>query len=146
MHIQGLRFRGRQIRHFTHCKKWGGSFAPLLLNFSLESFCKFLHQLIQVDFIFSLCKSRVLGLRYGKYIVSFIEWGVSFAPLLLSFSFEIFCKFLQVFISICSGGFYILPLAFNFQHLCYCLIVFASSYINLLTCDFQHWCYLRTLH
>ncbi len=34
------------------CEEWGGTFVPSLLSFSLESFYKFLHQLVQVDFIF----------------------------------------------------------------------------------------------
>jgi hypothetical protein len=83
VHIWGLRFRKQQIQCCAHYEEWGGSFAPLLLSFSLENFCKFM----QVST--SSC-------------INLFKWIIYF-----------------------TSGFWLL------SHWC-CSIIFASSYLNSL--------------
>ncbi len=94
----------------------GGNFAPSLLIISLESFYKFLHQLVQMDFIFHCVYlgfrkqhiQRCAHYKKGEFLHHHC-WAFH---LRVSASF---CKFLQVLTSTHSSGFYILPLAFDFQ-------------------------------
>lgn len=94
MHIWGLRFRGWQIRHLIHCKKWGEALHHHYWTLHLKISASFHINLFRRILYFHYAYPGFRVLRYGKYIVSLIEWGVIFAPLLLSFSLESFCKFL----------------------------------------------------
>jgi len=105
----------------------GGSFAPSLLSFSLESFCKFLQVLAINLFKWILYfHYSYPGLRDDKYGILLIakSEGKLCIVIVEFFTWE----FLQVCASTRSGGFYILPLDLDFQHHWHCSRVLTSSY------------------
>ncbi len=112
-----LGFRGWRTHHLTHCEEWRGMFCAIVVKLFTREFLQVLTSSYINLFKWILYfHYAYLGFRVQQiwHIVHYEEWGGSFVPSLLSFSLESFRKFLQVIVSTCSSGFYILVLAFNF--------------------------------